>query len=663
MSELLQQNEWNALNKEQQQDAVSKLLQELPSFILEKLYTEKPNLRADIENHITSPEATLGYADYGDVWGAVSNYLEKKNDVSETDTDEFSLTLDVSGVKIPKQSFNQANEFAVKDIVLLFLEHLKDVSTSIEFDLTTYKETQEKDAYKKDAINKLEHTIVSYTDKLKSLIFGVNSDNVGDFANIIYAYLAKNIEDFQTKFLPRLITQYITNTLDVTKHLDYVNSYEKKEYTSLVYKTLGTEQSFDKTFDTALTVFNGLYDRVASGELTKEEAFSYIIIYCTGLLDALREETGVVATPQVLWRMNNIALNMRKLLFTALETNDKSLLSDATSEKYGGKIRSMNTLKYEYIAELGINNIYTYVNKNKMELDALKLKLENSIRDVTKEGSIYNINNFKGLGALQAYIEDFKENILKEVYTVAHTTIPSAAFAKKTGVSGALINSKIDANKNIASEVENELNAILTVGVSLQDNVSKLKYILSSRALADLLRKSILSASDNKLATFKENGLGKATLDVLQRLQVKIPEDCITLIINLQKIYSLLNPHSVQSSVEDTTMDKFKKDATRFNLYADYDLSSDSYWELNKDEKIIAVKTVPSVEDALIAKGAWAYKIGDNVYIDTGHALLQKATITERRADLKYGIVIEGSEIVHEVDESEIIDDVSCLFK
>lgn len=486
-----------------------------------------------------------------DVYGAVDACLKGKLDTDDAETDGFLLTLDVAGIKIPRQSFYHTNEFDIKDTLLLLLENLKDASTSIKVDLTTYKETQEKDAYKKDVVNKLEQTILNYTDKLKSLIFGVSSDKVVDLANIIYAYLAKNIEDFQDKFLPRLLTQYITNTLDVTKHIDYVNSYDKKEYTDLVYKTLDTEQSFDKTFDTAQTVFNGLYDRVASGELTKEEAFSYIIIYCSGLLDALREETGIVATPQVLWRMNNIALNMRKLLFTALETNDKYLLGDDTSEKYGGKIHSMNTLKYEYIAELGINNIYTYVNKNKMELDSLKLKLENSIRDVTKEGSIYDINNFKGLGALQAYIEDFKENILKEVYTVAHTTIPSAAFAKKTGVSGALINNKIDANKNIVSEVENELDAILTVGISLQDNVSKLKYILSSRALADLMRKSILSASENKLATFKENGLGKATLDVLQHLQVKIPEDCITLIINLQKIYRLLNPHSVQSSAKD----------------------------------------------------------------------------------------------------------------
>ena len=42
--------------------------------------------------------------------------------------------------------------------------------------------------------------------------------------------------------------------------------------------------------------------------------------------------------------------------------------------------------------------------------------------------------------------------------------------------------------------------------------------------------------------------------------------------------------------------------------------------------------------------------------------MLHKATIMERRANLKYGILCEGSSLIHEVDESDIIDVDENLF-
>ena len=66
---------------------------------------------------------------------------------------------------------------------------------------------------------------------------------------------------------------------------------------------------------------------------------------------------------------------------------------------------------------------------------------------------------------------------------------------------------------------------------------------------------------------------------------------------------------------------------------------------------------------ALQEGGAWSYKEGDNVYIDTGDTMLHQATIVERRANLKYGVTCQGSPVVHEIDEADIIDVNEKLFE
>lgn len=114
-------------------------------------------------------------------------------------------------------------------------------------------------------------------------------------------------------------------------------------------------------------------------------------------------------------------------------------------------------------------------------------------------------------------------------------------------------------------------------------------------------------------------------------------------------------------------MEDIKKEA-RFNLFAEFDEVGDNTWEVVEDEdgnkvlgRIASARNISNI-DAIQAGGAWAYKEGDNVYIDTGDTMLHKATIMERRANLKYGILCEGSSLIHEVDESDIIDVDENLF-
>jgi len=114
-------------------------------------------------------------------------------------------------------------------------------------------------------------------------------------------------------------------------------------------------------------------------------------------------------------------------------------------------------------------------------------------------------------------------------------------------------------------------------------------------------------------------------------------------------------------------MEDIKKEA-RFNLFAEFDEAGDNTWEVVEDEngnkvlgRVASAREV-SVRDALEAGGAWAYKEGDNVYIDTGDTMLHQATIMERRANLKYGVVCQGSSMIHEIDEADIIDVDENLF-
>lgn len=115
-------------------------------------------------------------------------------------------------------------------------------------------------------------------------------------------------------------------------------------------------------------------------------------------------------------------------------------------------------------------------------------------------------------------------------------------------------------------------------------------------------------------------------------------------------------------------MEDIKKEA-RFNLFAEFDdVGDNNTWEVVEDEngnkvlgRMASAKDVTNKE-AIKAGGAWAYKEGDNVYIDTGDTMLHKATILDRRANLKYGIVCEGSSLVHEIEEADIIDVDENLF-
>ena len=115
-------------------------------------------------------------------------------------------------------------------------------------------------------------------------------------------------------------------------------------------------------------------------------------------------------------------------------------------------------------------------------------------------------------------------------------------------------------------------------------------------------------------------------------------------------------------------MEDIKKEA-RFNLFAEFDdIGNDITWAVTEDEngnkvlgRLAHAKDV-SVKEAIEAGGAWAYKEGDNVYIDTGDTMLHQATIVERRANLKYGIICQGSSVVHEIEEADIIDVDENLF-
>ena len=114
-------------------------------------------------------------------------------------------------------------------------------------------------------------------------------------------------------------------------------------------------------------------------------------------------------------------------------------------------------------------------------------------------------------------------------------------------------------------------------------------------------------------------------------------------------------------------MEDIKKEA-RFNLFAEFDEVGDNTWGVVEDEngnkvlgRIASARNISNI-DAIQAGGAWAYEEGDNVYIDTGDTMLHKATIMERRANLKYGILCEGSSLIHEVDEADIIDVDENLF-
>lgn len=117
-------------------------------------------------------------------------------------------------------------------------------------------------------------------------------------------------------------------------------------------------------------------------------------------------------------------------------------------------------------------------------------------------------------------------------------------------------------------------------------------------------------------------------------------------------------------------MEDIKKEAVRFNLFKDFDeVGDNNTWAVivnaetgKKELQKVASPQDVSVREAMEAGGAWAYKEGDNIYIDTGDTMLHQATIIDRRANLKYGIVCQGSSIIHEIDEADIIDVDENLF-
>lgn len=113
-------------------------------------------------------------------------------------------------------------------------------------------------------------------------------------------------------------------------------------------------------------------------------------------------------------------------------------------------------------------------------------------------------------------------------------------------------------------------------------------------------------------------------------------------------------------------MKDIKKEA-RFNLFSEFDYTGNgATWHVEDGQIVRAEASQPTeldVKNAIKAGGAWAYKEGDNIYIDTGDAMLHPATIVERRANLKYGIVCAGSPMIHEIDEADIIDVNENLFE
>ena len=113
-------------------------------------------------------------------------------------------------------------------------------------------------------------------------------------------------------------------------------------------------------------------------------------------------------------------------------------------------------------------------------------------------------------------------------------------------------------------------------------------------------------------------------------------------------------------------MDDIKKEA-RFNLFGEFDFTGQSQTWAVENGSLVRKEAAEASEldtrTALQEGGAWAYKEGDNVYIDTGDTMLHQATIVERRANLKYGITCQGSPIVHEIDEADIIDVNEKLFE
>lgn len=113
-------------------------------------------------------------------------------------------------------------------------------------------------------------------------------------------------------------------------------------------------------------------------------------------------------------------------------------------------------------------------------------------------------------------------------------------------------------------------------------------------------------------------------------------------------------------------MEDIKKEA-RFNLFSEFDFTGKGNTWSVQDGSLVRKEASEAqeldVREALKDGGAWAYKEGDSIYIDTGDTMLHKATIVERRANLKYAIQCDGSPITHEIDEADIIEVNNKLFE
>lgn len=105
------------------------------------------------------------------------------------------------------------------------------------------------------------------------------------------------------------------------------------------------------------------------------------------------------------------------------------------------------------------------------------------------------------------------------------------------------------------------------------------------------------------------------------------------------------------------------KRESRFNLFSEFDFTGENNtWEINNGS-IVRNEEELGVREALEAGGAWAYKEGQNVYIDNGDSMLHSAIIVERRPNLKYAVQCSGSPVLHEIDEADIIDTDNQIFE
>lgn len=538
--------------------------------------------------------------------------------------------------------------------------------------------------------------LTMYINELQQLDTQVNTaqDLLSAYKEVL-PKLNAMMQDIQAYFIEAIKSlNSLKNDLDLNKDLqkeeeididklgEKVNKVDLKTTTAILYTTL------EAILGSIVKDFNAGQYNVWLAETQDSQGNSLYTLQKVAK-DALLSHLNTLLSNFNLGRYDQKYINVAKEVWLNDVTNVlnsalNTTVSDIESVVLSGLAESTNKL-FNSIAIDGTTN---YLNAQKQTIQSLALSINDVLQNMKAgTGKLLNALQTKSFNELTAALDELKQDVLNPVTqlltSIVGFTTSSAVryYEENDGEEYTAVDITDKDNTESLLLKLNKLSRTIYSQVYTFTNLlnrKEYKALIEELNNTDVQGATATEKQSKKFDIFIQNPVVSALIEQIQKELPTLLSELSVYVADVLAAQETIAKETVLGTADFTQpidenvleykpnikstrviMKDFKRDATRFNLFAEYDLS-DGTWE-KQDNKIVRKQPI-SVESAIENNGAWSYKEGDNVYIDTGDTLLHVATIVERRANLKYGIVIEGSTVVHEVEEADIIDDVSGLF-